>query len=83
MLYSFRRQRCRHLMRKKFRKILRRHPGMDRIIHHHGNALAIAAAGGLQDGIKPGFFAVDAREIHIDTGFDERGGNDAAGQADF
>ena len=46
-------------------------------------SLAVAAPGGLQDGIQPGFLAPGSGEIHIYAGFDQRGRDHPAGQARF
>ena len=46
-------------------------------------AFAVAASGGLSDAIQACFGAHHQRKIHINAGFDERGGDNAAGFAVF
>ena len=43
-------------------------------------SLPVAAPGGLQKRVQPALFPVCGGEIHIHTGFDQRGGNHPAGQ---
>ena len=45
-------------------------------VAHRGPAFPVAPAGGLDDRFEPGFGAEDDREVDVDAGLDERGGDE-------
>ena len=48
-------------------------------VHIHELSVAVAAAGGLGEGVEAAFGAIDNGEADIDTGFDELGGDEDNG----